>query len=344
MNIYPDQQIIEKYKEGLSAAKVAKIFGLKVTQINWVLDRNNFKRRDLSHSHITKICNYDFFEKIDTEEKAYWLGFLYADGSVTHNNVKLTLANLDYEHLLKFKKALNSNHKVINDRGVAFRVAIGNLKMYNDVIKLGCTERKTFTIKFPNEDQVPAHLVRDFIRGYFDGDGCITYSTHKKRQHIQWRWDITSNCEFVESVRGILSNIMGFHFSVSKEKRCTEGICYLCAGSTSSDRLKIIYEYLYKNSTIFLQRKHDKFLTIFDLCEKRVEYSKNHPFTNKNHTVEYVKLILLENCHKPIGDVCEILERKCKGEVRKLYKKYNIPRVKFIHDPKIRKIRKNESK
>lgn len=57
------------------------------------------------------------------------------------------------------------------------RLKISSPKLYDDLITLGCTEHKTFTLKFPTETQVPYKFLNSFILGVLDGDGSIIIST-----------------------------------------------------------------------------------------------------------------------------------------------------------------------
>lgn len=124
---------------------------------------------------------YNIFDSIDTEEKAYWLGFLYADGNIASNRPKISvnLSIKDENHLRKFMKFLNYTYdmryqKQIN--GDICRMSFDNSHMVNTLISYGCVPKKSLILKFPSADVFKdAELVRSFIRGYFDGDGCVTY-------------------------------------------------------------------------------------------------------------------------------------------------------------------------
>lgn len=138
------------------------------------------------------VYNKDYFEKINTSEKAYWLGFLYADGCITRfykgevlksMSLEITLKDADCEHLIKFKNALESNipiqHRIITGKYKADRIVVNCTKICNDLIKLGCTPTKSLTLEFPKKDIIPQDFIRDFIRGYFDGDGGVSYTEGK---------------------------------------------------------------------------------------------------------------------------------------------------------------------
>ena len=200
------RSIIKEYLKGKTLTEVGSKFGIHFSYISQILQRNNIKTRSLSESHITKKCDQSFWERIDCEAKAYFLGFLYADGAITHNSFKLTLQNKDRYMVLKFKKVLQSNHKTIEDRD-NLRFGISNQKMYKDLLNLGCSERKSLTLRFPTEAQVPLKYLHHFIRGYFDGDGCVKYSIDKKYGYIFWHMEFISTFHFNQGVQKGMGNI-----------------------------------------------------------------------------------------------------------------------------------------
>jgi intein/homing endonuclease len=130
------------------------------------------------------------FDVIDTEEKAYWLGFIYADGYIEteSNRFGIGISIKDYGHLVKFNsfmKYLGNNIKTkiskqkykgeLKEKEICFwRVSDKHLK--ESLIKQGCFEKKSLILEFP---KIPAKLVKHFIRGYFDGDGCVSYYQNK---------------------------------------------------------------------------------------------------------------------------------------------------------------------
>ena len=126
----------------------------------------------------------DYFRTIDEESKAYWLGFLYADGCISNDlkTIIIELSAKDLRHIEKFKKAIEApqNIQLYERDGVKFaRIRIGCKEMVSDLIEKGCHPHKTFDVHFPNLDTVPNELIKHFIRGVFDGDGCISLTKRK---------------------------------------------------------------------------------------------------------------------------------------------------------------------
>ena len=131
--------------------------------------------------------NENYFEKIDSPEKAYCLGFWYADGYVeTSPNHVISIAQIDLQKdiLEKIAHEFGSDKPIYerkHEKGRIFYVLQFNgEKLTSDLIKLGCTTNKSLTLQFPTYKIVPIEFMSHFIRGYFDGDGCIWNGKRKK--------------------------------------------------------------------------------------------------------------------------------------------------------------------
>lgn len=212
--------------------------------------------------------NQDYFENIDNEWKAYWLGFLYADGCITIKrnsnnqnkmdyNVDLTLK--DKEHIIKFLNSVQSN-TIIKERNIKlkdniyknYRATICNKKMCEDLNNLGCTPNKTFDLIFPNN--LEDDLVRHFIRGYFDGDGCIHININNRAV----AFEILGTLDMLKGIKEYFNNnVKNINCNIfkSKNKNVYELRCY---GFYNIGKL---YKLLYKDCNIYLERK----LKTFDI-------------------------------------------------------------------------------
>lgn len=197
-----------------------------------------------------------YFDVIDTEEKAYWLGFIMADGCNNENRIlRVTLNNRDRKHLEKLRKSLKSNAPIKMERGNMCTLTVSSKILMQGLSKHGVIPNKTFATRMPD---IPKHLVRHFIRGIFDGDGCITLSKDLKRAAV----DIAGTKELLEQIQAVLIE----ELCLTKTKIIqTKSIFVLRYGGVNQP--KKIGEWLYKNATIWLDRKHDKFSI---LCAGRV--------------------------------------------------------------------------
>lgn len=229
---------------------------------------------DYGYRHVGKLDSYSvddtFFEHIDTEEKAYWLGFLYADGCVLDyrnkpkSNFKcltMSLAEHDEGHMYKMNESMTSNypikHGTSNGYGY-YKVSICNTKICDDLIKLGCVPRKSLILKFPSIDVVPNNLVHHFIRGYFDGDGCISHHSENAKTKA-YIFGFVGTKHMIDEIQEILHSELGL--TKTKQQPCGKAIQTQWGGR---ENCRKFYEYAYKDATIWLDRKHDKFNKIIN--------------------------------------------------------------------------------
>lgn len=169
--------------------------------------------------------NENFFETW-TPSMAYVLGYWYADGSLEDASYirgkYIRIVSKDYSIIQKIKRLLESEHKIVfrephevcfpddnqtyKNKG-NYLLRIGSHKLYNDLIKIGLTPKKSLTVSFPS---VQNEFLCHFIRGYFDGDGCIHIS---KRGMLKVIFTC-GNKEFLEKLSSTISN----NFDVHKHK------------------------------------------------------------------------------------------------------------------------------
>ena len=173
-----EAKILELYNSGISSEKISKDFNMNGTTICRIVKRLGGSLRPAKvNKRKYNIIDENWLNEIDSEAKAYFLGFMYADGCVLEkrNRFNITLHVKDIDILYKFEsfffnvKPGSTFCFVKNEPYVNF--GITNLNIKNDLIKHGCVPRKTFKLFFPSH--LSAELVRHFIRGVFDGDGSI---------------------------------------------------------------------------------------------------------------------------------------------------------------------------
>lgn len=220
-------------------------------------------------------CYEVAFDTIDTEEKAYWLGFMYADGYITKNNymIGLNLAIKDMEHVSKFTNFLkfeggmniNTSHQFGSKETIAkdghliqmCSTVITNKHLWESLNSKGCVPNKSLILKFPDESIFSdKSLIRHFIRGYFDGDGTLG-----KYQHSKTRTNKEASLMFV-GTQGFLTDLQkytGQGFLMQK-KNCGP-LTYRLSYSTS--KAERVAEYMYKDSTVYLNRKYDIYINDF---------------------------------------------------------------------------------
>jgi hypothetical protein len=282
------QQLLNDYNEKYSIRDLEKKYKIHRLTIKRIIKENNivYRTRSLSQQKIK--INSNYFEKIDTANKAYFLGFIYADGNIYKNHIKIDINKKD-EHLLHmFLKELNSEHKVYRYKDNV-SINISNEKIKNDLNRLGVYSQKTTNIKFPNLEQVPDELIRHFLRGYFDGDGSIQMHNYG---HPTWRFVVMAPDLFVNEIKNILISECQFACSILQDKRILVDMktLYLSRSVRPANisQLKKVYEYFYSDASLFLVRKKEIFENILEESKKYPDYNVRNPVYFNN--TKYVSI------------------------------------------------------
>jgi DNA-binding transcriptional regulator WhiA len=205
------------------------------------------------------------FEIIDSEEKAYWLGFLYADGSVgsAEDKIELGLAEKDLKHIEKFRDFMGISNKIsYRESTKSYRMSFRSKKCKEDLIDKGCVPKKSLILKFPTKEQVPEHLLKHFIRGYFDGDGWFTNTESCFQVGIIGTEDFIKG--FLDSIENINKN--NKIFTVHRDNGAKRYIF-----GAYQDVLNFL-NWIYKDSNVYLDRKYEHYL---DFIQNGSKYHKN---------------------------------------------------------------------
>lgn len=221
------------------------------------------------------IYSYDRnkFKKIITEDDAYWLGFLYADGYVCHTEHSwwygVELQDRDIGHLRKLNKYMNGNMHIdtfykkspTSDNICKMcRLAYYSKQLVINLVNSGCVQRKSKIITMPF-GIVPDELMRHFIRGYFDGDGSCGIYQHSERKHLRYpRAKITCGShDFVNQLKEYLNNVdIRCGIITSKE----ENYDMFFSGK---DNVVNFLKYMYDDSHIYLDRKYEIYKQCLDI-------------------------------------------------------------------------------
>ena len=260
--------IITSYQNGGNISRVAKEFKCSPSYVWRIIKENNVPIIPQTQTKRKRFINENFFNNIDTEEKAYWLGFLYADGCIQWKSSEsggISVTLKDEEHLIKFNKSLESNypigsHTIKKGKGVGntyYRIFFTSKKLAEDLTKYGCHANKTYDLSFPNKEIFSnKDLIRHFIRGYFDGDGSVFISNER-----HWRNGTITNiihyrfCGTENMMKNIQLELnLGGRLEKDKKSKCLYELMY-----KRKKKLIPFYLFLYKDATIYLNRKKEKF-------------------------------------------------------------------------------------
>lgn len=210
--------------------------------------------------------NESFFDIIDTEEKAYWLGFLYADGANCDKagNVSLSLTETDAHMLKRLQTAIGSDHKIYVKHSSGFKgrpihcLVMCSVYLCGSLSKQGCVPRKSLTLQFPTVAQVPEHLLRHFVRGYFDGDGSFSTSQRKDKTTVTGYVSIISSRGFCDSLRRVVnaeSPIGGY----VKTHRCASGEVVYYYVLNGANQVIAFMDWIYQDASVYLPRKRERY-------------------------------------------------------------------------------------
>lgn len=247
------ESILKLHEKGLTTAQIAEILGCCHSNVSKRLKKLGIRyQRDYSKVRRSRIGRHlidtDYFKSIDSEAKAYFLGLMYSDGSVTKNQFYLKLKDEDI--IQKFREELKSSAPIrrIEEPFSAYILTISCKELCNQLIKHGCVPNKTRTIQVP---KLREDLYRHFIRGFFDGDGCL--QLQDKIYHC--RFDLTSaSIKFLKEIRPMITQHAKTNGYLGKESKYE--VWHL---NYSGHQVENILDWLYQDSHFYLQRKYDKY-------------------------------------------------------------------------------------
>ena len=240
--------VINQYYKLNNIHKVADYFNVSISPINRIIKSNGILLTNRRYQ-----VNDTYFDKIDTEDKAYWLGFLYADGYVRMKDgksgeLRLKLKDTDKAHIELFLNNLECEKPVIcgvDGKSKFCSVTVYSNILVNKLFELGCVNNKTQKIRLPKLEK---SLMSHFIRGYFDGDGSVSKVKNRPNSFVV---SICSNNDFNDDI----INFLGFgkpykyeNYSVIKFNKIMDIINFK--------------NYIYTNAVTLLERKLIKFKEI----------------------------------------------------------------------------------
>lgn len=252
------ERILDLYNAGLTPVEISKEIGLKYFQpiYNLLIKEGVFKRLKNTPNMRTHSLDESFFETIDTQEKAYILGFICADGFVDEHwgRVVVSLNECDIDILETISQRLNSSapiRRVLKDKKYNHAVAsFCSKKLVNDLVSKGIRQGKSKTMTGEVMNHVPKEHAYHFLRGYFDGDGCICYGI-KYSSGTKYSINIIGTKAFLEAS---FSKYLKTNSSLYAYKTCD----MYCWRTTKKEHVDEFINLIYKDASIYLKRKYHK--------------------------------------------------------------------------------------
>lgn len=267
-----DKKELIKYYQShpMTRAEAGERFNLCSVTVGNILKEFNIKIYEKNRLYNPNL-NEDYFKNIDTQNKAYFLGLIIADGNVhkftkgkTSRNsvISISLQDGDSYILQKFREETSSTRKVSNDGRGCSQMMVHSNKMANDLQKYGIVPNKSFKTYLPN---IEYPLMRHVIRGIFDGDGSVQahYINHKnksKKSTYKHTVGFCGTCMLMNQIRDYLCLSLGIKY-INVYSYKTRELSMVTWGKVSN--IYMIYRFLYDDAELFLKRKKEKFEDIF---------------------------------------------------------------------------------
>lgn len=331
-------EIATLYKGGSSSREIARALNVSSTTVNYYINKAErmglVSKRSRKQSAILAqrkkrkhSIDEHFFDKIDSQEKAYILGFIYADGYNNEKNgkIEINIAESDKEILEKINASLRNSRPILtldayrkdgHNRQNKACIRIASRTMSDSLAKLGCKQAKSFNCKFPSYENVPEDIFNHFLRGYFDGDGCVTYS--EKNNDITL--SICGSYDFIKS----LCELMNSKFDSNRNPNKNGSIFSFTYNGI--EQVKKLHDYLYRNATIFLERKNKNYNNYIALYEQNsINYPKIAKYDLDNNLLEIYENTI-DACKKNPGTFAANIWKACSGQ----YSKHKNFKWKFV--------------
>ena len=266
----PISEIIELYSSGIGCYKISEKYKCSPSSINNLLKINGVDTKKSPNNYRKFKFNENYFEVIDCENKAYFLGLIYSDGCISKTTLRISLQDKDGYILNRFLQDIESNSTIydVKKRKDTHQnqklVVLSSKKIIHDLEKLGVTPKKSLILELPNKKQVPEKYFNHFIRGVFDGDGSIYFyeRTINGKKYIESGVSIISSNNFIFQLHKYLNYGKIYHTNYDKNSFIS---------FKDKNEIKLFLNYLYDNSTIFLKRKYEK-------SQKILLYLKNKKY------------------------------------------------------------------
>lgn len=266
--IFTEEQkdlVVRLYNELGSSVDIGKLFNVGHKVITKILEERGVKRTAAKKRQYK--INENYFDNIDTQNKAYILGFLYADGCnfPKKGTISMSLEERDKDILNRICYEMGNEHPLEfidysnkHDFGYTYKNQYRMLMFCSHMCKAleshGMVPNKSLMLSFPN---IREDLLSHFIRGYFDGDGCVA----KGKRDTNFILTITSTNSFCEKLKEIVENNVGINghiYDASNHNGITKVFT-----TTGRMQVKTLLDWLYKDADMYLERKYNRYIQYF---------------------------------------------------------------------------------
>lgn len=251
--------VLAAYAQNQSGPQIARALPVSVGSVFNILRRHGVSPRPKVMQPKHKM-HEDYFESIDTEAKAYWLGFIAADGCVSQgvgylspSKFVMTLAEVDTAHLESFRQAIGFAGPLARllpkGRTSGFAsLSFGRKRFVSHLVKQGIAPRKTWALS-PPTGNVPEDLLRHYWRGFFDGDGSISSGYGGRSRRKRWEVGVVGTKEMTDGFAAFIRSRLSISLKPAKARNIW------AVGTAGVEFPQHIAKLLYDGATVFLERK-----------------------------------------------------------------------------------------
>lgn len=257
--------------QGYSTKKTAEKYGRTAAQVHRAFNRMGYTRRNKPEELRRYYVDHYYFDDVDTQDKAYWLGFIYADGYISSLNgdmktITLSISQKDEVHILKLLRCLGSDYPVTkhviqtgyNNCSTYLKISIDSEQMYNALIKLRCNA-KLKNVLTPTK--LMPNLHRHFLRGYYDGNGSIYTTTNSDVKQKDWYVYFAGTDGLLHWIHDyfVEEGFVKKDYNFEKKKQTHQVGCIRYGGN---NQIRRILNHIYEDSTVQLDRKYYSYLKL----------------------------------------------------------------------------------
>ena len=309
-NPFTDEEVSELYEEGYSLENIAKMYGVSRQKIRTALDTTNTeirKRLPYNMDNKTETVDYTPYQlskrktnytnspskysnsnKVYTDENffngwshelAYFIGWMASDGNISEENNTFRITSTDIKHLENLFSLFSYgwtttirewDKEKYPNYNPAGTISIAREDIMNRLIDYGIPPNKSLIMEMP---YIPSKYMRDFVRGVFEGDGCITFSSIISPKIVF----ATGSERFAYGLGKAIEKQTGLKVHVYVDKKNTWTLEY-----NSITSVKMLFKYMYEGvpSELILKRKYDVFIELFTL-RNEVDNLENGKYQGK---------------------------------------------------------------
>lgn len=240
-----DEEIKDRYIAGEHVSSLAKYYNTSVQSLYKSLEHSKVVLRHNGADKIKYSQNDHYFDAIDHQDKAYWLGFLFADGYNNETSHTATLTLCDENEVKYLKEDIGCDRPVYAQNDRVYTIKLRSKHLSATLASHGCVQAKSLILTFPTT--VPDDLIPHFIRGYFDGDGCI----HNRKNSDNYVVHIIGTEHFVKEMQKAIPGKSFIH------QRSKKSVWFL--GIYRKKDVVAFGDWLYNDANRYMKRKKVKF-------------------------------------------------------------------------------------